>query len=902
MGVVYSAYDTVLERKVAIKVVGDRMLADKPARDLLLHEARAASSLNHPNICTIYEVGDSDGETYIIMEQVEGRPLRSLLGSDGLSPDLVVRYGMQIADALAHAHQHGVIHRDLKSANAVVTPQGRVKVLDFGLATRLQGAELQEAVSAKVPLTESVMIVGTLPYLAPELLGGETADARTDIWALGVLLYEMASGTHPFHGRTAFELSSAILRDAPAPLSAGVPSALGAVILRCLEKSPGDRYQRAKDVHSALESLPPSQSVVLPPEPAVNKIRPPAHIDVVRPKPKAGRVRTWIAVSAAILLAGGASVWFVTTNRGAMSKPRLEERQLTTNRSESGVISAAISPDGRYLAYSDDAGLHIKLVQTGEMRTLSLPAEAPTIRATWYPAAWFPDGTRFLANLDVAGKPPSIWIISLIGDAPRKFRESGFAHSISPDGETIAFTAGRLGLGERQVEHTWEHSDQTIWTIDVNGHAPTILARGDETTGFMHVVWSPDGGRIGYLKIHQTLDSFECAFEHRDRQGGSPVTALTSRNLLQATGRDLCHVPQGFWWGPGGRLVFSLNESWPNIHDFNLWEVKLDAQSGRPTDKPTQITTWVGFSFDHLTGTADGRRLVFVKSSSESTVYVASLEDRGERLTTPRRLTFDGRNDAPTSWTSDSRAVIFTSDRNGQSQIFKQGVDQRDAENIVAGSVGGWIPRTSPDGKSILYLTSTQDPQVGRIMRVRSSGEVAQFLMDVPRLGNMACSRAPSQVCFVAQASQDMKKLIISTFDPLQGNPLAVLTLDARPAGTYNWMPSHDGSRIVLMNYNPLEGRFRLLSLQGEAERDVVVQGWAGFNSVDWAADGKSLFISSESPTSVTLLHVDLRGHATPLWKQRGAWRTCAIAAPDGRNVAMPFETNDGNVWMIENF
>ena len=151
MGVVYSAYDTVLERKVAIKVVGDRVLADKTARDLLLHEARAASSLNHPNICTIHEVGDSDGEAYIVMEQVEGQPLSSLLGTNGLPPDSVVRYGMQIADALAHAHEHGVIHRDLKSTNAVVTPEGRVKVLDFGLAARLRDTELQEATSSKGP-------------------------------------------------------------------------------------------------------------------------------------------------------------------------------------------------------------------------------------------------------------------------------------------------------------------------------------------------------------------------------------------------------------------------------------------------------------------------------------------------------------------------------------------------------------------------------------------------------------------------------------------------------------------------------------------------------------------------------------------------------------------------------
>ena len=269
---VYSAYDTILERKVAIKVVGDRVLADKTARDLLLHEARAASSLNHPNICTIHEVGDSDGEAYIVMEQVEGQPLSSLLGTNGLPPDSVIRYGMQIADALAHAHEHGVIHRDLKSTNAMVTTEGRVKVLDFGLAARLRDAELQEATSSTVPLADSRMIVGTLPYLAPELLRGEPADAKTDTWALGILLYEMASGKHPFPGRTAFELSSAILREPPTPLPSNLPSGLRAVILRCLEKSPGERYQRASDVRIALEAVKVSEPEPLPP-PVVRTFR-----------------------------------------------------------------------------------------------------------------------------------------------------------------------------------------------------------------------------------------------------------------------------------------------------------------------------------------------------------------------------------------------------------------------------------------------------------------------------------------------------------------------------------------------------------------------------------------------------------------------------------------------------
>jgi hypothetical protein len=174
--------------------------------------------------------------------------------------------------------------------------------------------------------------------------------------------------------------------------------------------------------------------------------------------------------------------------------------------------------------------------------------------------------------------------------------------------------------------------------------------------------------------------------------------------------------------------------------------------------------------------------------------------------------------------------------------------------------------------------------------------------MEVPRFGNYGCPRPPSDVCYLAQSSGDGKKIIFSAFDPLQGKPHEVVTLDVHPSGVHNWMPSPDGSRIVFGEFNPLEGRIRLLSLKGDPERDLVVKGWAGFNSVDWMADGKSFLVSSQSPTSSTLLHVDLQGHATPLWDQRGTWRTWAIAAPNGRELAIMGMTSGSNVWMIENF
>lgn len=254
MGVVYRARDLNLGREVALKVLPPGSGQDAEARARLVREARTASALNHPNICHIYEVGEERGGTWIAMELVEGRSLRELIPREGLPAGTAVRYGAHIAGALAHAHERGVIHRDLKAANVVVTPAGLAKVLDFGLAKRLH-PELLEDSSDSLALTRTGMVVGTPNYLAPEILRGRPADERSEVWTLGILLYEMASGDAPFRGTSLIEISAAILEKSPRPLPSSVPAGLAAVIRRCLEKDPDDRYQRALEVQAALEAL-----------------------------------------------------------------------------------------------------------------------------------------------------------------------------------------------------------------------------------------------------------------------------------------------------------------------------------------------------------------------------------------------------------------------------------------------------------------------------------------------------------------------------------------------------------------------------------------------------------------------------------------------------------------------
>ncbi len=254
MGVVYRAHDEKLQRDVALKFLGVLPTGGSASHERLLQEARAISALNHPNICTVYEVGETDGRPYIAMEFVEGRPLSMEIPSEGMPVEKVERYGLQLADALSHAHGRGVIHRDLKSANVIVTPSGRLKVLDFGISRRTESKASEGTTRFDQSWESQHTFTGTLPYIAPEILKGEEADERSDIWSLGILLYEMAAGRRPFRGATAFELSAHILKEKAPPIIPALPPVLQSVIDKCLSKEPGQRYQSAGEVHAALET------------------------------------------------------------------------------------------------------------------------------------------------------------------------------------------------------------------------------------------------------------------------------------------------------------------------------------------------------------------------------------------------------------------------------------------------------------------------------------------------------------------------------------------------------------------------------------------------------------------------------------------------------------------------
>jgi eukaryotic-like serine/threonine-protein kinase len=710
MGVVYSAFDTVLERKVAIKVMGDRTPVDKTARALLIREARAASCLNHPNICTVHEVGDSDGEPYIVMEQVEGEALNSLFGANGLSPDLVVRYGMQIADALAHAHERGVIHRDLKSTNAMVTKDGRVKVLDFGLASRLRDSAVQEAASSNLPLTESRVIVGTLPYLAPELLRGDAADARTDTWSLGILLYEMATGTFPFDGRTGFELSSAILREDPKELPRSVPADLRGVILRCLQKSPRDRYQHASEIRTDLQRLKLGSNPELPEDIVGPQLVQPKSSKSIQTR--LGRRAKIMGISAAVLVAAILFFrWFWPTQFPKVS--RIE--QLTY----SGQVQpwGKISTDGTRIFFLrnevDGWSLRQVPVSGGESQPFPSPFRYTRILDL------SPDRSEFLVEpFTSTDWDMEFWMLPVVGGSPRRLSDlHGDDGAFSPDGQKIAYT--KVG---------------GIYICSRNGNdARQIVSLPAVSSG---LAWSPDGGALRFTQEDPKLVNSSLWEVSAD---GSNLHVLLP-DWKQGS-RECC----GQWSHDGRYFFFVSYQGEPAAGGLgSVWVLR---EKGRfpflsKASAPVRLSA-APVTFSSLRLSADGQRLfaagaayehwelvrpspdkrLFVPMLKASDVHGASLSPKGDWLavilpgwtlwrtrpdgTERTQLTtqFQGAVDKP-SWSPDGTKIVFQGRKEGQpSNIYVVSAEGGPSQELLPSDRTREAPNWSPDGESVVYCT-----------------------------------------------------------------------------------------------------------------------------------------------------------------------------------------------------
>ncbi len=897
MGVVYRAEDERLHRAVALKVLPPERLADEERRLRFLREARAAAAVTHPNIAVVYEVDESDGTVFIAMELIEGKTLRAAIGGRALALKEALRLGAEIAEGLSAAHHARLVHRDLKPDNVMVNLEGRVKILDFGLAKVLdQREETAPGAGSKLAtisdeMTQAGRVLGTASYMSPEQIRGQNVDTRSDVFAFGLVMYEMATGTSPFQGATSMDVMSAILNKETSPpslVNAEVPPELSRIIGKCLEKDPAERYQDTRDLVVDLRRLKKDTDSGAASRPPVT-----GPSEVIKPARRRPRVSILVGVGiAAVALAGGFAAWRYWPS--APQAGTLTQRLLLSAEEEGGHFMGSLSPDGKFLALASQGALSVRDVASGARRDFPLP-EGRSIGF----AKWSPDAKQIYAAVEGQSGVASIWIVSVLTGSTRRLgQEVSAGPWPSPDGKLLAFVPAseRPGPGNE------------LWVMSSDGESPRkVVSLVGEDDRMSRVTWAPNGRWLAFIPRRGSLAVAETFTIEIADLAGTTTVLIPSQPRLRAAYGQVSTVA----WLPDGRLLFSLAEPPPRENDMNVWGVPVNLTTGRSAGAPSRITNETGVSINLVGASADGKRMLAYKSAAEGHSFVGVLSPDGARLSDVRRLTLSKSNDLPMGWTRDGR-VILLSDRNGTGNLFLQSLDSREPASLIAGPQDVVRARTSPDGKLLLYGTrgGKSGAADGWTLMSLDFGDGATRSMGAMTDGTtIECPSRAGAPCVLG--SVGTQEVVFSLLDPEIGKGREFFRYP-RPGSIFNtsWNVSPDGERLVLVTVDSsFKPEIRIVGVPSGQVREIAVKG-VDWSSQPWvrhlafSANGKSLFVSGRTREETDLLRVELDGTTSVLRRDDSAVEQPErlVPSPDGRHLAFAVDSLTQDLWIIEGF
>ena len=793
MGEVFVAEDTKLGRKVALKILRQEVARDADRRRRFEGEARAIAALHHPNIVTIYSVEEAPstvsgqaGIPFITMELVGGSPLTAIIPAGGLPRERLFKLCAGITDAVSAAHQHGIVHRDLKPANVMVTPDDGIKVLDFGLAKLRDQSGTTAAPTRIDPPAQpqrsgDSMLWGTVAYMSPEQAEGKGADERSDVFSLGIMLYEMATGERPFKGSSGAAILSSILKDTPAPvtsLNPALPAAFARVVTRALEKDPGRRFQTATELRDELASI------------SRDRRRPTVAVAAV-------------VVSLALIVAIGAAI----SRRNSTEARPFEHFRMTRLTTNGTLVGAAISRDGRnVLQVVRDAGMQSLWVQpTGSVNRIQIVPRADVLYVGLTPS---PDGSdAYFVTYPKDANLASLYRVPVRGGAPVKILENiDTGVSFSPDSKRFAFVRGLT-------------DGSAVVVASVDGTGETIIATRKLPLAFLlsAPAWHPDGQTVAVAAVDE-------------RKPGR--TAVLGLDISKGQERVIAEPDwtgiRGLAWLPDGRgLAVTAVQSGGSPASGQIWYLPMETGVAR------RVTNDLA-DYSALSISADSRTLAVVQTEGEAHLWTSDADgSNAVQITTGAR---SGDGFGGLAWTPDGR-IVFVSRRGESPDIFVADADGSNQRPIVSDGHVNSEPVVTVDSKRLLF-TSRRDPTSHIFTTDLSGGAFTPLTHGAGELTPMP-SPDGTWAYFATRDPARYFSAILWRVPVTGGEPIKVSEKGIQPLAL-----SPDGKILAGNMWDDTAHRVRLatMSLDGT---EVIKMFPLGPRVVAWTPDGRLTYVEN---------------------------------------------------------